>query len=180
MKNEETTTAIETVNVTEGELVKMLMAITGPKPATITATTEVKMNKTNNPYHERVTKRQVSNVFINFSYTNSVNKKLVKEGKEADFVAKPRVWGVHVPGTPLITHKNEFHLEAGFITKNTPKAEYMLDGVVTDKAVFETYLPAKTENKSQGLDEEVVIRTFKICNIESVRVNGKLYVVTRK
>jgi len=171
------TQVAEQIEVSKDELVKVLMAVKGPTPATITATTLVKMNKRNNPYHEKVYKTQDSNVFINFNYANSVNKRLVKEGKEANFEAKPRKWGVHVPGTPLILHKDNYYLEAGYLTKNTPKVTYTMDGEEVEKAVFENYLPARKPSTTQGLEQEVVMRDFKIENIKKVKVGGKVYVV---
>lgn len=162
----------EIVKVNLDGLVKALMTIKGATPATFEAITEVKMNKTNNPYFSRVKKKQKSNVFINFNYANAVNKQLTKEGKEADFVPQARKWGVHVPGTPLILHKDAYYLEARFLN-NEPKTEYMLDDEITDKTVFETYLPTKKEVKSQGTDQEIIIRDFKVENMRSVTFGGK-------
>lgn len=167
----------EIVNVNLDSLVKALMTIKGATPATFEAITDVKMNKTNNPYYERVTKKQKSNVFINFNYANAVNKQLTKEGKEADFVPQPRKWGVKVPGTPLVLHDGAYYLEARFLN-NEPKVEYLVDGVPTDKAVLETYLPAKKQSKSQGTDQEIIIRAFKIESMRSITFGGKTYVRT--
>lgn len=167
----------QVVEVKRDELVKVLMSVKGPTPATITATTKVRMNKRNNPYLDKVLKTQNSNVFINFNYKNAINKRLQKEGKEANFEPQPRKWGVHVPGTPLVLHKNQYYLEAGYLTKNQPKVSYTMDGEEIEKAVFENYLPAKSPSKSQGLDKEVVMRDFKIENIERVKMLGKEYVV---
>jgi hypothetical protein len=179
----ETMTNVQQVSLQDLRI--MLSGIKGAKPATITAVTEVKMNKgrgeNKNPYHGRVTKRQVSNVFINFSYKNAVNKRLTKEGKEADFVPQERAWGVKVTDTPLVLHKEQYYLEAGFITKNTPNVEYLLDNEPTDKAVFENFMQAKSSSSRQGLseDNEVVLRTFKLDTIESIKVNGVTYIVTK-
>lgn len=168
----------EIVNVNLDQLVKALMSITGPTPATFEAITDVKMNKTNNPYFNKVTKKQVSNVFINYSYENAVNKRRIKEGLEGDFVAQPRTWGQRVPGTPLVLHKGAYYLSARFL-KNEPKIEYMLEGVATDKAVFETYLPAsKPTVKSQDVEEPIIVRDFKIDTIQSIKFGGKTYVRT--
>lgn len=160
------------------DMVRVLMSIKGATPATFVAVTEVKMNKTNNPYYGRVTKKQKSNVFINFDYAGSVNRKLIKKGKEPDFVAKPRKWGSKLPNTPIIFHENKYYLEARFLN-NEPQVEYMVEGVVTDKAVLETYLPVrKTESirEHQGLDEEITIRDFNVANIHELTVNGVRYV----
>jgi len=169
-----------TVNVDYMGLVRVLMQIKGATPATFLAITEVKMNKTNNPFYERVSKKQKSNVFINFDYAGAVNRKLLKEGKEPEFVAKPRKWGEKLPGTPLIFHKGEYYLEARFLN-NDPKVEYLVDGIVTEKAVLETYLPVKnTESikEHQGLNEEIIIRDFKVQNIREITVGGTHYVRT--
>jgi hypothetical protein len=166
----------EVVLVDSMGLVRELMQVKSAVPATIIAVTEEKMNKTNNPFYGRVTKRQRSNVFINFDYAKSVNKRLTKEGKDADFVAHKRTWGEHLPGTPIVFHNNMYYLEAGFLTKNDPKVEYFLDGEATDKAVFETFMKSKTETVGrQGLDAEVVLRDFKIDSIHEIHMNGKIY-----
>lgn len=170
----------QTVNVDYMGLVRALMQVKGATPATFVAVTDVKMNKTNNPYYNRVNKKQKSNVFINFDYAAAVNRKLLKEGKDADFVAKQRKWGEKLPGTPIVFYKNEYYLEARFLN-NEPKVEYIVDGVVTDKAVLETYLPVKdntTSKEHQGLDEEIIIRDFKVRNVHEITVNGTHYVRT--
>lgn len=174
--------AKETKEITLKQLVKVLMAVTGATPATFEAMTEVKMNKTNNPYYGKIFKKQRSNVFINFNYANSVNKALTKEGKEADFVPQARPWGEKIPGAPIVLHKGEFYLEARFL-QNEPKVEYFKDGKSIDKAEFETFLPKEkvvegAENNSQGLEAPVVIRTFKITNIHEITVGGIRYVRT--
>jgi len=179
-----TTTAKKTaktvVNVDLMGLVRALMQVKGASPATFIAVTEVGMNKTNNPFYERVTKKQKSNVFINFDYAGSVNRKLLKEGKSPDFVASPRKWGEKLPGTPIVFYKNTYYLEARFLS-NEPKVEYFVDSVPTDKAVFETYLKpvsTQTSKEHQGTDEAIIIRDFKVENIHEITVNGVHYVRT--
>jgi hypothetical protein len=167
----------EIIKVKLPELVKVLMSIKGATPATFTAVTDVKMNKRNNPFYGEVTKEQVSNVFINFNYANAINKQRVKEGKEADFVPHERKWGVRVPGTPLILHKNNYYLEARFL-KNEPKVVYKHNGSEIDKSVLEAYMPAKRKVASQNLENDIIIRDFKISNIRSIKFGGKTYVRT--
>lgn len=169
-----------TVEVDYMGLVRALMQVKSACPATFLAVTEVKMNKTNNPFYDRVQKKQKSNVFINFDYAAAVNRKLLKEGKEAEFVAKPRKWGEKLPGTPLVFYKEEYYLEARFLN-NEPKVEYLVDGQITEKAVLETYLPVKNTasiKEHQGLDEEIIIRDFKVKNIHEITLNGTHYVRT--
>lgn len=169
----------EIVNVTEAELVEILKEIKGPTPATVVATTVVKMNKRGNPYYNQVMKTQESNVFINFNYANSVNKRLLKEGKEANFVPKERAWGVKVPGTPIVEHKGANYIEAGFLTNNKPKVSYTFEGKEISKEMFEDFLPKSSGSKSQGLEDEVVMRTFKADGVDEMRFGGKIYKVQK-
>ncbi len=167
------------VEVTTDELVKALMAIKGPTPATFLADTVLDMRKTDNPYHNQIMKRQKSNVFINFSYENAVNKALTKEGKEADFEAKPRKWGVRVPGTPLVLHEGAYYLTARFLD-NEPKVEYLKEGKLIDKALFESFIPEKKSSGSQGLDKAIIVRDFTISNILEIQFGGTKYIVKNK
>ncbi len=172
------------VMVNYDQMVKALMAVTGATPATIIAETVVKMNKTGNPFYEKVIKRQKSNVFINFDYAKSVNAKLVKEGKAADFVASPRKWGSKLPGTPIVFHaeKQKYYLETRFLG-NEPKVEYFQinengSRENTEKSLFEQFLPPSKPSSSehQGLEEAVILRDFDIANIYSIAVSGKTYI----
>lgn len=165
----------EIVGVNQAEMVEILRGIASPVPATVTSLTVEKMNKRGNPYHDRVIKKTISNVFINYKYENAVNNRLEKEGKEADFVAQPRVWGTRVEGTPLVEHKGEFYVSLGYLTKNTPKVDYTMDGAPIEKAVFEQYLPQKGESSTQGLDRPVVVRDVKVENVYELKVGGKVY-----
>jgi hypothetical protein len=168
----------QVINVNRMELVRQLMQLTSATPATFVAITEVKLNKSN-PYFGRIQKKQRSNVFINFDYENSVNKALLKEGKVADFKAKPRAWGNRIPNTPLILHKNTYYLEARFL-KNEPIVEYFLDNEPVDKADIQDYLPKDKieESKPHGLEEAIIIRDFKIDSIHEITVNGTRFVRT--
>ena len=171
------TKEITIVKVTRDQLVKALMAITGPTPATFLAETELDMRKTDNPYHKQIKKRQKSNVFINFNYQNSVNRALAKEGKEAEFEAQPRKWGERVTGTPLVLYNGKYYLEARFLN-NEPKVEYFHNGAPIEKALFESFIPEKKSSGNQGLENEVIIRDFKIENILEIQFGGTKYVVT--
>lgn len=183
----------EIINVTVTELANILANTEATTPITLIADTEVKMNKflrgdrmQKNSYYGKVRKLQESNVFVNVDYTKAVNKRLTKEGKEADFVAQERTWGERVGNSPIISRRLKsgivkYYLEASFVTNNKPKVEYTLveDGVETpiDKSILEGYLPAQSTSNSQGLDNELAIRTFGLENIKEIRMNKKIYVV---
>jgi hypothetical protein len=179
-----TTTTPKQISLLELEIV--LARVPHATPATITAVTELNMNKfgmvqdvkTPNPYLDRATKRIVSNVFIGFIYANSVNNALKKEGKEADFVPSERKWGVRIPGTCLVAHKDKKYLECRFL--NAVKPEYFLDGQPTTKETFSAFMPEKSSNaEHQGLSEEneVILRDYKLASIAEIKVMGEHYIV---
>jgi len=170
---------IAIVEVTTDELVKALMAIKGPTPATFTAETVLDMRKTDNPYYKKVMKRQKSNVFINFSYENAVNKALTKEGKDAEFEAQPRKWGQRVPGTPLVLHNGAYYLTARFLN-NEPKVVLLNEGVEIERDVVAEFIPEKTSTGNQGLENEIVVRDFSINNIKEIQFGGTKYIVKNK
>jgi len=165
----------EIIGVSKDQMIEVLRGVTSAVPATVTTLTIEKMNKKNNPYLDRVIKKTISNVFINYDYQKAVNNRLVKEGKEADFVAKPRVWGTRVQGTPLVEHNNAFYVSLGYLTKNSPKVEYRMDGEIIDKSVFQEFLPAASKSNTQGLDNDVVVRDVQVENVYELKVAGKIY-----
>lgn len=78
--------------VTLTELVNILCNYRRVQPVTLLLRTSCDNNmpKTDNPFHGRVEKLQRSNVFVNASYTNMVQKRRMKEDpSQEDFVARP-------------------------------------------------------------------------------------------
>ena len=173
------------INVDYMGLVKALMQVKGATPATFISVTQVKMNKKNaakepNPFHDLIYKRQKANVFINFDYSKSVNRARDKEGNEEEFVAKPRKWGEHLEGTPIITHNGKYYLETRFLGYE-PQVEYLKENASIDKSVFESFLPPErpaTSKEHQGLEEEIIIRDIDIKNIHQITFGGDTYVRT--
>jgi hypothetical protein len=88
------------------ELRCKLLEVKGAKAVSVVTITVPLMNKRvngeANPFYDRVKKRTYRSCMIGFRYENSVNNQREREGKEVDFVAAPRKWGVHLDGTPLI------------------------------------------------------------------------------
>ena len=67
--------------ISESQLSKLLLCISGTKEVSITTETVVKMNKTNNPYFGKVRKQTKTSALINFDYESSVNRGLQKRVK---------------------------------------------------------------------------------------------------
>jgi len=171
----------EIKHVTKEQLVKVLMSLVGSTFATIVSETDVKMNKKNNPYYGTITKLTRANVNINFIYANAVNNARLKEGKEADFVPQARKWGEKVPGTPLVLHEGKYYLECRFLGYEKTKSIYFHNtdtgSALIEKSIIEEYLPKVSESKTQDLENEIVLRSFKIESIREVFVNKIHYTV---
>lgn len=149
----------------------------------INTETEPRMRKTNNPYFGRVRKvTRMTNVAIGYGYENSVNARLEREGKDADFQAeKPN--GKHWICYPniLASDKDESQLYLRTtMRKNTiPKSVYTLDGqVVTDPttlAEIKSFIYSSAKPTNQGLNEgdEVIVRDYKLENVISITQGAK-------
>ena len=104
-------------------------------------------------------------------YENMVNRRLEKEGKNpATFNVGQRPWGERVDGTPIVTHKGEDYLEVIFLKAG--EVRYTLDGQPIEYSDIEG-MKAAPESVQGGLDDKVIIRTFKADSIKTIRVDGQ-------
>ena len=135
-----------------------------------------------NPFQGRVTKVvEGSNVTIAFGeeslYENSVRRKIEKEGKDqADFELKPRAWGTRIAGTPYIEHNDKHYLECIF--NHAGKTKYLVDGVETaadeiEGLDIEKKVSDKEDTSQGGVEEKVIIRTYSIDSITTIRFKGE-------
>lgn len=130
-----------------------------------------------NPMQGRVHKHMVGASVMVFSNTNSnaydnaVKRRLEKEGKNPeDFKISPRQWGERVHGAPIVLHKGAEYLEVIFLKGG--QVSYTLDGQPIDKAEIQG-LDSKPEGDQGGLDDKVIIRTFKADSIKAIRIDGQ-------
>lgn len=144
------------------------------------------MRKTGNPYLNKVTKRQFHNVQIGFNYTNAINNRRDKEGEEKDFVASPRKWGRRINGTPIVEHVKSgeygvnYYLETRVL--NSQKPDYYLNGVkLNNEVVLNDVLSFMSKKHSnaehQGVENEVIVRDFRLDSIIAVTLNKETYIV---
>ena len=133
-----------------------------------------------NPHKGHVRKVTVgSNVMIfqnkkTHGYEAMVKRRLEKEGKDpASFQLSERQWGTRVPGTPFVEHKGEYYLEVIFL--HAGETHYELAGAKMDPALIVGLPPQREEGRQGGLNDKVIIRTFKISSITSLIINGTEY-----
>ena len=124
-----------------------------------------------------VTKRTKFNVLLNSVYSNMVNNQLVREGKEADFKAKPN-WFEAVFDTQngsIVRNRNKH--EDLFLKVAVNSAEttaYFVNGIeatAEQTEIIKKFREVSKKPTNQGTDKPIIIRTISIEGIETY--NGK-------
>ena len=168
--------------ISRSEFKTKLMDVRGARAVSVVTVTVPQMNKKvngePNPFYGRVQKRTYLSVMIGFRYENSVNNQREREEKDADFVAAPRAWGVHVQGTPLIEHNGKFYLECK--VEKVLGSHYFLDGEPADDEVIEPYLAKRKTSSRQGVDKTVILIDVELKNIETIVMNGDTYTISHE
>jgi len=142
-----------------------------------TVTTPVLTGGKKNPMQGRIEKHMDGASVMVFQnknsngYENMVNRRLEKEGFDAGtFNVGQRAWGERVEGLPIVTHKGADYLEVIFLKAG--QVRYTLDGQPIEYADIEG-MKAASEGSQGGLDNKVVIRTFKADSIKTIRIDGQ-------
>jgi len=145
-----------------------------------TSTTPALTGGKKNPHKgfvKKVTTGSNVMVFQNKSshgYANMVKRRLAAEGKNPDnFTLSDRTWGHRIPGTPFVEHKGEYYLEVIFL--HAGETHYELDGREMDARFIIGLPPTPEGGKQGGLNDKVIIRTFKISSISALTINGTEY-----
>lgn len=155
--------------------------VNGASFISIDTVTDVKLTGgKKNDQQGRVQKRVIgSNVMVfqnknSNGYENMVKRRLVKEGRNpATFELKPRVWGRRIEGAPFVEHKGQFYIEVIFL--NAGRTEYLLDGKVVDDSQINGLPNKKEEAEQGGLNNKVIIRTYKADSIKSITIDKHTY-----
>jgi hypothetical protein len=143
-----------------------------------TSTTPTLTGGKKNPHKGRVRKITTgANVMVfqnknSNGYENMVKRRLIKEGKTPSFTLSARKWGTRLTDTPIVEHKGSYYLEVIFLHKG--KTHFELDGVRIDKSKIEG-LNYTDEAVQGGLNDKVIIRTFKIDSLVNITINKNTY-----
>lgn len=175
------------------QLINILANVNGASFVSIDTLTQVALKGGKaNPFQGRVTKRHTGAQVMVFqnkksnAYENMVKRRLEKEGKNpASFELKPRKFGVRIPETPFIEHIKvgedgkqfiQRYLEVIFLRPGT--SEILVDGKPYDGEI--PGLPEdddKIPTGQGGLDDQVIIRTYKCESIQRIRVDKQEFVL---
>ncbi len=144
---------------------------------TVTAVT-LKGGKSN-PQQGRITKLHVgANVMLftnkkTNAYEAMVGRRLEAEGKSAsDFKLSPRRWGTRIENSPFVEHKGEYYIEVIFLRAGTSTFELDRKPINKDDIVG---LPEIKPSGQGGLENQVIIRTYKLSSIKAIRIDGTEY-----
>jgi hypothetical protein len=167
----------ETKFVSESELLQVVSGI--DKPTFINMTTEIvePMNKTGNPYFNKVTKVTTCNYLIGSEYENRVNNNDKKEGGEGTFESSFNRVGEHISRSLLFNReRNQHYVMVEFFPESKPKSEFYFEGNSIERTMLESWLKKKNEGTSQPQERKVLVRSFKSSSIKEMTYEGVRYV----
>lgn len=145
-----------------------------------TSTTPTLLGGKKNPMKGRIQKHNKGASVMVFqnkkanAYDNMVKRRLIAEGKDPElFKLSPRRWGTRLQGTPMVEHKGALYIEVIFLKSG--QTSYTLDGQPIDKADIEGLNDKPNTGKQGGLDNSVIIRTFKLDSVTRLSIGDNNY-----
>lgn len=168
------------VKVSVPEIIEVLKQVEKSTFINVTMETEVRMNKTNNPFFGQVRKLSNCNYLIGNDYETRVNSNEEKEGLEGDFVSLKPSGKSHVSKCVLVDDKTgtTHYLMVERFDEVKPKVTYIQNGIGEIlKEQFENFLVKTSDTSRQDQERKVMVITPKIENIREMSLNGVHYVV---
>jgi hypothetical protein len=176
MKNQKITT-----NINKTELLNILLGVEKSTFGGLVTKSKVRMNKTNNPYYDKVFKVSKCNYLLGNDYGTRVDTNLEKEGFEPNFVPMENKVGNHVSKCVLFNEKTQSHyLMVERFDEIKPKVEYVFEGNQIDKMLFNDYMVKVSNTSRQEQERKVNVLSFKLDSIKELSLGGKHYVVSEE
>lgn len=175
----------EVKNVSVQELVNILMTVNKPTFCFVKMETDFRMNKTNNPYFNRVKKETTNRYLLAFDYQNRVNVNMEKEDIVPEFVSQKPSGRTHVSKCVTVDDKTglTYYVNLEYFKENKPNVNILLDGeIVTDVEVLTDINEFKVKSSfgtSQPQERKVLMLTPKIENITFISINGIRYTIVK-
>jgi hypothetical protein len=170
----------QTLNVNQQEMLEILSNVEKSTFIHLVTETKVRMNKTNNPYFDKVKKLQKGTYLIGNEYETRVQTNEGKEGLEKQFESEENKVGTHVSKCVLFNEKlNSYYLQYEYFKESNVQISYEFEGNEIDKNLFESYLVKKSESSRQEQQRKVFFQSYKLDSIKEFTLNGTKYVVER-
>lgn len=165
------------------KLQQLLANVNGASIISIdTVTTPKLKGGKSNPMQGQVRKVMIgANVMVftnkrSNGYENMVMRRLAQEGKDPkSFQLGPRAWGQRIEGTPFIEHNGALYLEVIFLKPGKSHYEHGVRKI--DRSEVIGLEEASEGGEQGGLENKVIIRTFKADSISSITINGERHVL---
>lgn len=107
------------------------------------------------------------------AYDNMVKRRLAQEGKDPEsFKLGERAWGTRIAGTPFVEHNGDLYIEVIFLK---PGTTHFMHGVRPIDRNDIIGLEEKSEGEQGGLENKVIIRTFKADSIKRVVIDKQVH-----
>lgn len=168
----------ETMKITHEELLRILKNVKRPTFTNIVSETKTKMNKTGNPYFDKVVKKSKGNYFIGGEYEDMVNTRMGKEGMEQNFESKECSVGQKVEDTICLQYNDntkKHYLQYFIFPTSKPKSTFEFEGNEIDKQIFESYLVKKSETSRQPQENKHKPQSLTTTNIKEITLEGVHY-----
>jgi hypothetical protein len=170
----------QTSHITHQELITLLSQVEKSTFINLVSQTKVRMNKTNNPYFDKVIKRSKCNYLIGNNYEKRVQINEEKEGIEGNFQSEELKGKKHISKCVLVDTKTEqtHYLMVERFDEVTPtETEYIYEGNTIEKQLFESFMTKVYESQKQQQERKVMVITPKIENIKEITFGGTHYIV---
>jgi len=170
------------MEITKNELINVLNQVEKPTFVHIKMKTNVRMNKTGNPYWNQVSKITSGNYLIGTDYEQRVNNNSENEGMERSFVVETPKGKRHISKCVLIDTKTEsvHYLMMERFDEIKSQVEYEMDGNPIEKELFQQYMTKVYESKKQGQERKVYPITPKLDNILEMSIDKMKYEVVHQ
>ena len=167
------------MTITQQELITLLSSIEKPTFTNIVMETKVRMNKTNNPYYDKVIKRSKCNYSLGVNYENRVINNEKKEGLEGNFETEKPSGKTHISKCLLVDDKTQsvHYVMLERFDEIKPTNEYICEGNQIEKVLFESYMTKVYESTKQEQERKVMVITPKLENIREISLNGIHYTI---
>ena len=142
-----------------------------------TALTTPDMKKTLNPFFGTTVKISRVNGVVNWKYSSSVNKQLVREGKADAFKAFPRTWGQRINNCPLVCHINEDGVRLYVEVKVERRDVGYFDTETLERvpeSALKKFLKPDSESR-QGTEKTIVLRDYRLDHIAEMTIAKETY-----
>jgi hypothetical protein len=173
-----TTTEKCVEKISKRNLIELLMGVNKSTFVNVTMKTPVRMNKTGNPFYDRIEKISSTNFLLGNSYEDRVRSNQEKEHLNGNFVSEQPKGKLHVSKCVLVDEKTKtvFYVMLERFDEIKPQNIYIVDGNdPIEKVLFEEWMIKSYDSQKQKQERKVMVITVKIENIIGITLDGVRY-----